>query len=787
MILELDDFCAKVAPKLLRLIPYMTDCLEKRKIALENGEEFCGGVILIEGSRGCVHGDTLIDTDCGKIKIKDFHGGYVRSWTGNAFEWVYASGAVKYAPKMLYKITFEDGRDIITTDNHYVLSGSSFLPVSQLSTDSLPFGIVSDDLHQTHYAFDPCSSATDARHLIGTILNCLYRCWLDSRLCGAQLRSGPDTYLDIVPLLTDAQISNGDALSHLGGLWGLLRKYVRACQSADRPSTLAVLPEAVVQCLTKVDSYICEEFSGLLDGFCQESGQSVQSYNLHDITHQLLLRIQDMLIWISRDKNLSSILGLSSFAFDDNSFTDSFDCNGIEYSHECRIASIEEYGVEEYYDIFVPYYHNYTAHGLIHHNSGKTQGMIRIVGQLLMNGYADAATIGIITEKSLDESVCALFTNVFDEHIDWPSVRTGDMYYPLQDGGEVFFKGFHPSRGSALKTNERAKDILFVDEVENWKGGASATLNTYIRACGLIILVSNHFSQDVKDWAKAFNAQYVRIDYWENPALPKYVLDGWNQLKVENYDLWRATIMYDDTDQFKRIITDAEIFSCFDPYTPAKAYRVGVMGIDVAIGGGDCSVMCCAYLDQRDHIVLDIRDGTKAETMGLIGSVVLNKAKWRANFEIWDGDGQGKAVIQSRAPGTNAERQQKGIFEFHGGIGGNQTWGDNRTMGYGTLAQFAREGRLHFVGDRNALEKLQEDLRSQILTDPRKYGQVQLAKKEQIKKILGRSPDYSDSAMMAVWFLVHKAMKEYGGVQHEDHTYKKALQVVNNSRYNTRK
>lgn len=419
--------------------------------------------------------------------------------------------------------------------------------------------------------------------------------------------------------------------------------------------------------------------------------------------------------------------------------------------------------------------------------SGKTQGMIRIVGQLLMNGYADAATIGIITEKSLDESVCALFTNVFDEHIDWPSVRTGDMYYPLQDGGEVFFKGFHPSRGSALKTNERAKDILFVDEVENWKGGASATLNTYIRACGLIILVSNHFSQDVKDWAKAFNAQYIRIDYWENPALPKYVLDGWNQLKIENYDLWRATIMYDDTDQFKRIITDAEIFSCFDPYTPAKAYRVGVMGIDVAIGGGDCSVMCCAYLDQRDHIVLDIRDGTKAETMGLIGSVVLNKAKWRANFEIWDGDGQGKAVIQTRAPGTNAERQQKGIYEFHGGIGGNQTWGDNRTMGYGTLAQFAREGRLHFVGDRNALEKLQEDLRAQILTDPRKYGQVQLAMKSQVKKILGRSPDYSDSAMMAVWFLVHKAMKEYGGVQHEDHTYKKALQVVNNSRYNTRK
>ena len=418
--------------------------------------------------------------------------------------------------------------------------------------------------------------------------------------------------------------------------------------------------------------------------------------------------------------------------------------------------------------------------------SGKTQGMIRLVGQLLMNGYADSATIGIITEKALGQSVAALFTNVFDEYIDWPAVRSGDMYYPLSDGGEVYFQGFHPSRGSALKTNERAKDILLVDEVENWKGGAAATLNTYVRACGLIILISNHFSSDVKDWAKAFNAQYVRIDYWENPALPQSVLDGWNQLKEINFDLWRATIMYEDADEFKRIITDAEIFSCYDPYTPAKAYRCGVMGVDVAIGGGDCSVLSCAYLDQRDHIVVDVRDGSRAETMNLVGAAVLNKAKWQANFEIWDCDGQGKAVIQSRMPGTPADRTRKGIMEFHGGIGGDAVWGDNRTMGYGLIGQLARERRLHFIGDTMALEKLQEDLRAQILTKPRKYGQVQLAQKDNIKKILGRSPDYGDSVMMAVWFLVTKAMKQYGGVEHEDMAYKKELKVINNSRYNTK-
>lgn len=786
MVLELDAFCEKVAPKLLKLIPYMTDCLEKRKAAIEQKKEYQGGVVLIEGSRGCVHGDTLLDTSEGKIKIKDFRGGFVRSWTGSSFEWVYASGAVKYAPKMLYKIKFDDGREIITTDNHYVLSDSSFQPVSQISTDSSPFGIVSDDLEQTHCAFDPQGSLPSARHLIGIILNSLYHCWLGSRQYGAQLRQEVNTYLDIVPSLTDAQISSSDVLLQTGALSVLLRKCVRAYQRDDHLSTSAALPGCVEQDSEDVDTCIYAKLSELLGEFFQAYPQSEQSCSHPDIAYQLLSRVLDMLTWISLDKNLLDKLKLSSFAFDDNSFTDSFDCNGIEYSHESRVVSIEEYGEEEYYDIFVPYFHNYTAHGLIHHNSGKTQGMIRLVGQLLMNGYADSATIGIITEKALGQSVAALFTNVFDEYIDWPAVRSGDMYYPLSDGGEVYFQGFHPSRGSALKTNERAKDILLVDEVENWKGGAAATLNTYVRACGLIILISNHFSQDVKDWAKAFNAQYVRIDYWENPALPQSVLEGWNQLKEINFDLWRATIMYDDSDQFAKIMTDAEIFSCFDPYTPAKAYRCGVMGVDVAIGGGDSSVLCCAYLDQRDHIVVDVRDGTKAETMQLVGAIVLNKAKWQANFEVFDCDGQGKAVIQSRMPGTPADRMRKGIIEFHGGIGGNATWANNRTLGYGLMAQLAREGRLHFIGDTMALEKLQEDLRSQMLTRPQKYGQIQLAHKDQIKKILGRSPDYSDSVMMAVWFMMTKAMKEIGGVEHEDAIYKKELKVINNSRYNTR-
>lgn len=416
--------------------------------------------------------------------------------------------------------------------------------------------------------------------------------------------------------------------------------------------------------------------------------------------------------------------------------------------------------------------------------SGKTMGTVPLVGELLESGYADSATLGVITENAVAESICARFCKTMDDYIDWSGVRSGNMYYPLQSGAEVYFKGFHPSRGSALKTNERAKDILLIDEVENWKQGAAATLNTYIRACGLIILISNHFSKDVKDWAKAFNATYLRIDYWENPYLPKYVKDGWDKLKEENYDLWRATIMYDDSDQFAKIMTDKEIFSCLDAYEPTKPYVASVMGVDVAIGGGDCSVMSCAYMDRRGHVVVDVRDGVRDETMGLIGKAVLNRAKWRAEYEIYDCAGQGKAVIQARAPGTVADRARRGIVEFNGAMGGTNVYANARTHAYGLMAELAREGKLHFIGDPAALEYLQEDLRAQMLGTPPKYGQIALAKKESIKKILGRSPDYSDSVSMAVWFMMTKAIKQTKPAEHVDFaTTKKSLRVTNTSRY----
>ena len=85
--------------------------------------------------------------------------------------------------------------------------------------------------------------------------------------------------------------------------------------------------------------------------------------------------------------------------------------------------------------------------------AGKSQAVARMVFQLLECGYADSATVGIITESALDESIVSLFDDIFEEYIDEKESKA--KYRQLKSGQEIFFKGFHPSKKTALKGSNR--------------------------------------------------------------------------------------------------------------------------------------------------------------------------------------------------------------------------------------------------------------------------------------------------------------------------------------------
>lgn len=74
-----------------------------------------------DGGRGCVSGDTLIDTPSGKVKVKDFKGGEVYSYDGNKIVIANAERAIRYTEEDLYRVETIDGDSILVTDEHRFL------------------------------------------------------------------------------------------------------------------------------------------------------------------------------------------------------------------------------------------------------------------------------------------------------------------------------------------------------------------------------------------------------------------------------------------------------------------------------------------------------------------------------------------------------------------------------------------------------------------------------------------------------------------------------------------
>lgn len=380
--------------------------------------------------------------------------------------------------------------------------------------------------------------------------------------------------------------------------------------------------------------------------------------------------------------------------------------------------------------------------------SGKSQAMARLVGQLLECGYADSATVGIITEAALDESIVALFDDIFEEQIDEKESKA--KYRKLKTGQEIFFKGFHPSKKTALKGTERATEILFIDECE-WNNidAAAKTLNTYIRAGGIIILVSNKFSSDLITWGQSVGAKYVRIDYWENPHLDERTKGTWETLRETDYDLWRATIMYQgESDDYVRLfsnITIDRMLGSESPH-PVGAPIVKVLSQDFAVGGMDKNVMVQALKDNNGIYHLWVKQGTNLTTEKLLTSIMMAKQEFKPDVFIGDATGQGLPIMQMIGVESPTNIYFLGGKEPH-----IEGYFNLRASTFGRLKELADKYLVVIHADPLVASKIREDARAIILAPEDKDGKIKIMPKERIRKILGRSPDYLDAIAMAIY------------------------------------
>ena len=90
--------------------------------------------IFLAGGRGCVDGDTLIDTPNGRVKIMDFKGGEVYSHDGGEIVVAKADSAQRHTVQDLFRVSVEANDDtILVTDEHKFLTPTGWKMLKELN------------------------------------------------------------------------------------------------------------------------------------------------------------------------------------------------------------------------------------------------------------------------------------------------------------------------------------------------------------------------------------------------------------------------------------------------------------------------------------------------------------------------------------------------------------------------------------------------------------------------------------------------------------------------------
>jgi hypothetical protein len=727
----LDDFCAGIEKvgngKITNLIPAIIDAIEGKTGTL---------VIGIDGSRDCISGDSLISTPKGDTKIKDFQGGIILSWNGKSIVPSYACKPIKHCKKTLYKVTLENGYQFSATKRHFVLSTDGYVPLEDLTNESY---LICPSLQYSNLDTYLSMSCVSVQHWFALVLGWLYNYLKDCRPDGELLRSELNTYLEIFPLLTDAEISVQNDL-HMDVLLELLHKLLHDGHKYIPVSNSHYLFHNEGQHYANVDNCIYAKLSGLLDELSQAFDQSLLSYNHHDKVNQFLTQIQALLIWINQDENLLKFFGLQSFSFDDNSFSYSYKYK-TDYIHKTRVKSIEKLEEDYYYDLFVPYYHSYIANGLIHHNSAKSNTIARIISSMINNQFILSMQIAATATNLLDSGFGSLIADFTDGIISPKHI--------LNTPAEIDLVGFHESRGERIKDSQKKYDVTIIDETGNWGIAASiSALTTWAKHSKVIIIIANRIPSHINSWIEASsNFRRIRVDYWENPFCPKDTVERHEKLRINNPQLWKAQVLYSSN-----VIDGVPIFGVESVEEALKmnkgAVPEGVRDIiSIDVGGESGDEHCIIHLRQTKdgHIFFSIEKFYNANQAVLSRDVKYIRSDTGSITEVWDASGGGSNTLDFHCPAR--KRWIEGIFEFRG----NDNGCNNK---YGT-EYYNRRSESYYLTSRLCGDGLLQEELLATIQDKLESKDNKVAEKAVIKKMLGgRSPNISDALTMGIWYLL---------------------------------
>jgi hypothetical protein len=167
------------------------------------------------------------------------------------------------------------------------------------------------------------------------------------------------------------------------------------------------------------------------------------------------------------------------------------------------------------------------------------------------------------------------------------------------------------------------------------------------------------------------------------------------------------------------------------------------MSVDVARFGSDRTVISIWV----GLVVTEVLVYTKLSTKEVADEikVLIQKYGIHINNVIVDSDGIGSGVSDNLKGCVNFVNNSTPLHK--------QNFGNLKSQCYVKLAELFKEGKISLnLMDPNIVDELTQELLSVRLKDIDKDNKVSVHSKDEMKKILGKSPDLSDSLMMKMYW-----------------------------------
>lgn len=411
--------------------------------------------------------------------------------------------------------------------------------------------------------------------------------------------------------------------------------------------------------------------------------------------------------------------------------------------------------------------------------SGKTEFVVRAMISGIYDGYIENVKYSTLTENGLNGSKDAF------ERLEPACKGTGanvskrEPMHRFIGTGRIDFDFFGKDD---IKNEQKKYDVLVCEEVEKWdKVQGVAALETEIRHCKVIILISNNPPQSVVDFCKVHDALFVRCDWFDNTALPAHIRESCERAKVEQPVYYTRFIMcqndVDAAQWFDNTGIENFFSRSYNDLSPDERVSDNVvLGIDVGAGYGDESVIAKITKNRYGGILVEVEGKYQLESPQLVVKVAQARAKTGAIEEVWDANGIGLTTLQQRSPDPKS-RMALGVVAFYGNtpaLTGNNTIFNQRTEAYAFWQKLITQNQCWYVGNPAYIDQIKREMYAQIYaTNEQSKGMLRLADKKEIKKNLnGESPNCCDAIAMGIHRIMTK--KEQTQQQLKESAYKAA-------------